>query len=189
MDSSGMNPRAARGFIGEQDAGFFFGAHGYGLITGPGGTTGGHQSNQPGVDGAAYNPIRDHLILYDNKAFRRDGNVASATAIDPVINLARNIQRVLDVLEGLPDLPWRGRVRELLEAAYRAVTIGGPWPEPVDLLVTNAWGNSQGISAPLARRGIRFLDIYNPGGWASGRLAHLAEPPYAGKWTEAFGAR
>jgi hypothetical protein len=173
-----MYPPHALGFIGEQDAGFFFGARGYGFITGPGGTTGGHRYNAPGFDGAAYNAVRDHLILYDNKAFRRECAVSRATAIDPLKNLAQNLLQTLAVALRISDLPRKGRVLQLLQLTHQAVVSGRPWPHQVSILVTNAWGKSTDVSKAFNARGIRFLNIYSK----------KVRPPQPGQWLEAFEA-
>src|SRR5438093_7568944 len=86
--------RHDRGYFGEQEMGFFLGERGYFIVVGPSGS-GGHGITEKGLDGVAYNPKRDHLIIYDNKAFARSGNVASATAIDPATRLASNLDPVI----------------------------------------------------------------------------------------------
>ena len=81
-----------RGYAGEQSMGFFLGERGYFFVEGPSGAAG-HGVTSPGFDGVAYNPKTRHLIIYDNKAFGRSGNVRGASAIDPNKNLSQNLDQ------------------------------------------------------------------------------------------------
>ena len=81
--NAGAGPR---GHGGEQSMGFYWGERGYFLVEGPSGA-GGHAANAAGFDGVAYNPTTGHLVIYDNKAFARAGNVYDASAITK--NLAK----------------------------------------------------------------------------------------------------
>lgn len=148
-----------RGTFGEQGAGFFFGARGYFLIEGPSGTQG-HAANAPGFDGVAYNASRDDLIIYDNKAFRSDANVGKGTAIDPAVNLAKNLDALIARVQNISDLPARSRISALLTQTRTALTRAGVQAPPnVRIAITNFGGNSTGITQTFAGRGITFIDM------------------------------
>lgn len=148
-----------RGTFGEQGAGFFLGAQGYFLIEGPSGTQG-HAANAPGFDGVAYNLSRDDLIIYDNKAFKSYRNVGSGTAIDPVANLAKNLDALITRVQNIADLPARNRISALLFQTRTALTGAGVTAPPnVRIAITNFGGNATGITKSFAGRGITFIDV------------------------------
>jgi hypothetical protein len=170
-----------RGFLGEQSMGFTLGEQGYQFIDGPSGA-GGHGITSSGFDGVAFNPKTGDLILGDNKTFKRVGNVTSATAIDPGVNLQKNLRTMIKHVETHPNLarvPSRDAILQRLRAADRAVTqwiadgrppgklnLGG-----VRLVVFNAWGKSTGVGGKLGRSGaVQFQDLN-----ASSRTRVVAE--------------
>src|SRR3954463_12028153 len=59
-----MHAPHAKGYLGEQTAGFLLGQKGYVILDGPGGSAG-HGITTPGLDGAAYNSMTDDLLIYD----------------------------------------------------------------------------------------------------------------------------
>ncbi len=159
------------GYHGEQAIGFWKGSEGYFFVDGPSGG-GGHGLTAPGFDGVAYHPGKMELIIYDNKAYSGVGNVRSATAIDPDKNLLDNLNKLINHVEthpNLKDMPGRIKILEQLKQTRRSVEqwikAGKPakglmLPGKVKLVVYNAWGNSTGIGAKLAKSGaIEFIDV------------------------------
>jgi hypothetical protein len=153
-----VNQTHGRGYLGEQTIGFLLGERGYVIVEGPGGSAG-HGITAPGFDGVAYHADARHLIIYDNKAYRRSGNVATATAIDPSRNLEKNLTGLIGRLVALADMPNRMLILHLLRKARDAVASSAPWPPEVALCVFNAAGNSTGVTQGLEGRGILFLSI------------------------------
>ena len=151
-----------RGTFGEQGAGFFLGPQGYIIFEGPGGTQkipGAHQSNHRGFDGGGYNIQKDHLILYDNKNYASDKNIGSATAIDPKVHLAGNLDKLIKRVEAMKDLPSRVRIVDLLRQTRASVTNGNVKPPAnVKIAVMNFGGQSKGITTGLESRGIQFIN-------------------------------
>jgi hypothetical protein len=148
-----------RGYAGEQSMGFFLGERGYFFVDGPGGAAG-HGVTSAGFDGVAYNPKTRHLIIYDNKAFGRAGNVRGASAIDPNKNLSQNLDLLIQRVNGLTKLPQRAEILDLLRRTRNAIQIGRNWPSNVQIAVSNASGQSTGVSQRLSRSGLQFID-YN----------------------------
>jgi hypothetical protein len=148
-----------RGFLGEQSMGFFLGDQGYFFVEGPSGAAG-HGVTAPGFDGVAYNPRTGHLIIYDNKAFARSGNVGSATAIDPARNLHQNLGTLIRRVNAMGHLPYRTEILDRLRRTQTALHTGKTWPINVQIAVSNASGRSTGVSQRLFRSGIQFID-YN----------------------------
>jgi len=152
----------AKGYLGEQTAGFLLGRKGYVILDGPSGA-GGHDITTPGLDGAAYNPLTDDLLIYDNKSFRRGGTVGSASAITN--NLANNLNALIKSLSlASATLPPEAvliirRITPRLHSAMRSVNGAGSWPRNCRLAVTAEAGNSTGVGARLSRKGIAFIDI------------------------------
>lgn len=189
-----------RGFNGEQTWGFILGQQGYEFIDGPSGS-GGHAANASGFDGVAYNPKTGDLILGDNKTFRRVGNVTSATAIDPAVNLEKNLQRMIRHIETEPNLarfPNRDTVLQWLRSADRALTQWKAAGRPagrlnlggVRLVVFNARGNSTGVGGKLGRSGaVHFQDVNAPPqirvATEPARIRVATEPPRVRVVTEA----
>jgi hypothetical protein len=164
------DPRHNVGFFGEQNMGFMLGQQGYEFIDGPSGA-GGHGITTSGFDGVAYNPRTGDLILGDNKAFKRVGNVTSATAIDPAANLQKNLKGMISRLENDPNLarPVRANVLQRLKVADQGLTTwikGGRQGQPnlggVRLVIFNAGGNSTGVGGKLSRAGVQFEDLNAP---------------------------
>jgi hypothetical protein len=154
-----MADRLDKATFGEQGAGFFFGSRGYFLVDGPSGA-GGHASNEPGFDGIAYNIALDDLIIYDNKAFKLAGNVGSGTAIDPAVNLSRNLNDLIARVSIMPDLPAQPKILSLLIQTRASITGNGAQPpKNVRIAITNFGGNSKGVAQSFAARGIAFLDM------------------------------
>ena len=150
-----------KGTFGEQGAGFFFGSQGYFLVEGPSGTQEpGHAANAPGFDGVAYNVKTDHLIIYDNKTFKSDRNVGCGTAIDPKVNFGKNLEGLIRRMQRANGIPRQGRILDLLRRTHSAVTCGGVAPPAnVQIAITNFGGNSTGVTATLAGRGVTFIDM------------------------------
>lgn len=150
------NYRLDKGYLGEQDIGFYFGPQGYIVIDGPGGEAG-HKPNQRGFDGVLYHPRMKKLIIYDNKAYRATSSVGKASALDA--NLQTNLRAVIDKVKLMQNLPYTDEVLRLLERTERAVKQNKVLPTGVDLAITNAWGNSTAIGRRLAKRGVKFMNI------------------------------
>jgi len=151
-----MIPRHARGYGGEQGMGFehYSEEQGWIIVEGPSGGAG-HQATAKGFDGLAYNARRDLLDIVDNKSLGRAGNVSSATAIDPAKNLGQNLDAAIQRIAGMPNLPNRGRILELLRAQRQALTNGTPFPSQVRLVVRHVGGRTTGVTDALARRGLQ----------------------------------
>lgn len=148
-----------RGHAGEQSMGFFLGERGYFFVDGPSGA-GGHSVTSPGFDGVAYNPGTRHLIIYDNKAFARSGNVSSATAIDPSRNLNQNLSNLIQRVNAMTALPNRTEILDLLRRTQSSIQTGRTLPSNVQIAISNASGQSTGVSQSLSSSGIQFID-YN----------------------------
>jgi hypothetical protein len=152
----------AQGYLGEQTAGFHFGRKGYVLLDGPSGK-GGHGTTSPGLGGAAMNPKTDDLLIYDNKSFKRSGNVGSASAI--TFNLPRNldtlIRRLTAVRATLPIEAQQLLDRALprLRMARQSLNGAGVWPKNCRLAVTAEAGRSTGVGESLGGKGVIFVDI------------------------------
>jgi hypothetical protein len=153
------NPAHDRGYGGEQSMGFYWGERGYFLVDGPSGA-GGHAVNAAGFDGVAFNPTTGHMVIYDNKAFKRDGNVYSATAISQ--NLAQNLDGLYTRVSARSDIPQQQTILANINAARAALATGsgGSWPKNVQLAVSNASGQSSGVGGKLANGTIAFIDYY-----------------------------
>ncbi len=154
-----MADRLDKGYFGEQGAGFFLGAEGYYFVEGPGGSAG-HAANAPGFDGVAFNPQTGDLIIFDNKAYKSSGNVASGTAIDPLRNLGTNLDGLITRVEGMSDVPDQKVILDRLRAT-RATLVNGTVapPSKVRIAITNFGGNSANVSGPMQTRGITFIDM------------------------------
>jgi hypothetical protein len=150
----------AKGYLGEQTAGFLLGQKGYVILAGPGGSAG-HGITTPGLDGAAYNSMTDDLLIYDNKSFRRGGNIGSATAI--TTNLAHNIDQLIHGLNASRvQLPPEAvlildRALPRLLVARQSLSGSCVWPANCRLAVTAEAGNSTGVGPKL--KGVIFVDI------------------------------
>jgi hypothetical protein len=152
-------PALDRGHAGEQSMGFYWGERGYFLVDGPSGA-GGHPANAAGFDGIAFNPDTGHMVIYDNKALARAGNVYSATAISE--NLAKNLDTLHARVAARPDIPQQGTILANISDARAALTpgSGAGWPRNVQLAVSNASGQSAGVGGKLANGTIKFIDYY-----------------------------
>ena len=157
-----VNQAHGRGQYGEQTAAFLLGQKGYVILDGPSGA-GGHGITTPGLDGAAYNPRTDDLLIYDNKSLKRGGNVSGASAITR--NLARNMDSLIQRLNAVtPTLPPEartvlGRVMPRLQSARQSLNGVGQWPPNCRLAITAEAGNSTGVTPGLAGRNVVFVDI------------------------------
>lgn len=153
-------PGLDRGFSGEQSMGFYWGERGYFIVDGPSGA-GGHAANASGFDGVAFNPNTGHMVIYDNKAFARAGNVYSATAISD--NLAKNLDTLRARVAARPDIPQQRTILTNISDARAALTpgTGASWPRNVQLAVSNASGQSTGVGGKLANGTIQFIDYQN----------------------------
>jgi hypothetical protein len=170
---------AAQGYGGEQTMGFVLSHWGYFLVDGPSGA-GGKAYNEPGFDGVAYNPKTDHLLIYDNKTLSRLGNVSAATAIDPGVNLEQNltgkpgdnrIDGIIRRVSAMRHMPHQHEILRQLDRTLAALRLKAPWPSNVHIAVTNAHGQSTGITQRLRRLGIEFWDVRaGPPPGASGPL-------------------
>ncbi|MDQ3971348.1 MAG: hypothetical protein M3227_06635 [Thermoproteota archaeon] len=158
-------PAHARGHAGEQGVAFqlYRLQDGWAVVRGPSGA-GGHGVTRPGEDGLFYNIRTGELHIVDNKSLARQGNVSSATAIDPQRNLSRNLRDMIRHVEGqsLKALPMRQEVLSRLRKTEAAIDSGKPLPARVSLIVSNYGGRSTGVTERLARQGVRFLDVNNP---------------------------
>jgi hypothetical protein len=113
-----MDPRHARGYAGEQGMGFihYRQEDSWILFEGPSGLAG-HGVTEHGFDGVAYNVRTGEIHLTDNKSLGRQGNVGSATAIDPTRNLAKNLDGLIERVEAAKDVPGRVRLLGRLRAS------------------------------------------------------------------------
>ncbi len=153
-----MPKRHARGHHGEQTVAFLLGELGYAILEGPsGGASGGHGITAPGIDGVAYHPKTGDLVIYDNKAFKRKGNVSSVTALTK--NLEKNLNSLILRLHNVAEFPHRARVLLWLRRAQDSLTNGGQWPKSLRLAVTGVGGNATGVTERLRKLGIQFLDL------------------------------
>jgi hypothetical protein len=147
-----------KGYAGEQAMGFHFGERGYFIVEGPSGA-GGHGITSHGFDGVAFYPETKDLIIYDNKAYKKLGNVGSASAIEKNLeqNLEELIGRVSKTSAGR-EMPHSGEILKQLRSALKAVRTGKGWPKGVRLAISNASGNSLQVSKKLAGAGIKWIN-------------------------------
>jgi hypothetical protein len=151
------DPRHARGYAGEQGMGFihYRQEDGWIFFEGPGGSAG-HGVTSPGFDGVAYNTRTGEIHLIDNKSLARQGNVGSATAIDPCRNLGKNLDGLIQRVEAAKDVPGRVRLLGRLRALKTALSGGKPLPAGVKLVVTGVGGRSGGVTPRLQSEGVEF---------------------------------
>jgi hypothetical protein len=152
-----MDPRHARGFGGEQGMGFihYRQEDGWIFFEGPSGSAG-HGVTESGFDGVAYNVRTGEIHLVDNKSLARQGNVGSATAIDPSRNLGKNLDGLIQRVEAAKDVPGRVRLLERLRALKASLAAGKPLPQDVKLVVTGVGGQSTGVTGRLQSEGVEF---------------------------------
>jgi hypothetical protein len=152
-----MDPRHARGFGGEQGMGFihYRQEDGWIFFEGPSGSAG-HGVTEPGFDGVAYNVRTGETHLVDNKSLARQGNVGSATAIDPSRNLCKNLDGLIQRVEAAKDVPGRIRLLGRLRALRDSLVAGKPLPQDVKLVVTGVGGQSTGVTGRLQTEGVEF---------------------------------
>jgi hypothetical protein len=159
------DPRHHRGHAGEQGAGFHFYRYqdGWAVVRGPGGSAG-HGVTKPGEDGLMFNIRTKELHIVDNKSLKAEGNVSSATAIDPQRNLRRNLRDMIRYVrsQSVDALPMRQEVLSRLTKTWAAIDDGRKLPARVSLVVTNYGGRSSGITERLARQGVTFRDVNDP---------------------------
>ena len=155
------DPRHERGAEGETKTGFeiYRAEDGWTIIEGPSGSSAaGHGTTRPGFDVVAYNTRSGQLEINDNKSNKADGDVYSATAIDPARNLAQNLQALRARVAASQDVPGRIKILELVDQTIAAQAAGAPIPANVHLVVTGLGGNKTGVSGPLASRGVEFKE-------------------------------
>lgn len=171
------DPRHARGFSGEQGMGFihYRRENGWIFFQGPSGSAG-HGVTESGFDGVAYNVRTGEIHLVDNKSLARQGNVGSATAIDPSKNLGKNLDGLIQRVEAAKDVPGRIRLLGRLRALKASLTTGKPWPTDVKLVVTGVGGQSTGVTGRLQSQGVEFRPEPGP---KSQTPAAPAKPPAA----------
>lgn len=152
-----MDPRHARGFGGEQGMGFihYRQEDGWIFFEGPSGSAG-HGVTESGFDGVAYNVRTGEIHLIDNKSLARQGNVGSATAIDPSRNLGKNLDGLIQRVEAAKDVPGRVRLLGRLRALKASLAAGKPLPQDVKLVVTGVGGRSTGVTGRLQSEGVEF---------------------------------
>ena len=159
------DPRHDRGHAGEQGMGFqlYRFEDGWAVVRGPSGAAG-HGVTRPGEDGLMFNVRTKELDIVDNKSLKAEGNVGSATAIDPSRNLRRNLRDMIRYVrsQSLKDLPMRQEVLSRLNKTWSAIDNGRPLPARVRLLVTNYGGRSSGVTQRLADQAVRFVDVNQP---------------------------
>ena len=158
------NPAHARGYAGEQGMGFAgYPAPTWALIEGPSGAAG-HGVTTRGFDAVAVRVEGNFEIhLVDNKSLARAGNVSSATALTR--NLASNLDALITRVNGAAynDFPQIAQVRTALTQARTALnTPGAQLPSNVRVIVTNFGGQSTGVTADLAARGVQFRNLNAP---------------------------
>ncbi|MDZ7268449.1 MAG: DUF4157 domain-containing protein [candidate division KSB1 bacterium] len=158
-----MDPRHARGYAGEQGMGFihYRREEGWILFEGPGGSAG-HGVTERGFDAVAYNTRTGEIHLVDNKSLGRQGNVSSATAIDPTRNLPKNLDGLIQRVEAAKDVPGRIRLLGRLRALKAALAAGKPLPNDVKLVVTTVGGRSTGVTRRLQSVGVQHLPEPKP---------------------------
>jgi hypothetical protein len=153
-----MDPRHARGYGGEQNMGFihYRQEDGWILFEGPSGSAG-HGVTTSGFDGVAYNTRTGEIHIADNKSLARQGNVSSATAIDPSRNLAQNLDGLIERVEAAKDVPGRIRLLGRLRALKASLAAGKPLPSDVKLVVPTVGGRSTGVTQRLKNAGVEHL--------------------------------
>ncbi|WHZ21128.1 MAG: hypothetical protein OJF47_000240 [Nitrospira sp.] len=150
-----MDPRHARGHAGEQSMGFGYSQDkGWILIEGPSGS-GGHGVTTRGFDGVAYNANADELHLIDNKSLKA-GTARSATAITK--NLQKNLDALVNKVEGMKDMPDQPRILQLLKQTRDAVATGKQLPKNTKLVVTGEGGQVKDVSTSLRKLGVEFRE-------------------------------
>ena len=150
-----MDPRHARGYGGEQTMGFGYSQEkGWIIIEGPSGSAG-HGVTTKGFDGVAYNATADELHLIDNKSLKA-GTVSSATAITK--NLEKNLDTLIQKVEGLQDMPSQKRILQLLKEMRANIAKGIKIPKNTKLIVTGEGGQAKAVSGTLQKQGVEFRE-------------------------------
>src|SRR5262249_3225550 len=103
------------------------------------------------------------LLIYDNKSFKRDGNVGSASAITS--NLPQNLDKLIHrLIVNRATLPSEAqllldRALPRLRMARHSLNGIGVWPKNCRLAITAEAGRSTGVGSSLAGKGDIFVDI------------------------------
>jgi hypothetical protein len=135
------------GFGYKQEQGWIF-------VEGPSGAAG-HGITTPGFDGVAYNTKADELLVIDNKSLKAE-TARSATALTR--NLLKNLDGLIEKVEGMQDMPSRIRILQLLKQMRASVAGGKPLPANTKLVVTGVGGRSTGVSRSLEELGVEFRE-------------------------------
>ncbi len=157
-----LDRRHDRGHAGEQGVAFshYSIKDGWIIVRGPSGA-GGHGITASGEDGLAYNINSKVMEIYDNKSLNRRGNVSSATAIDPSVNLEQNLDSIIRDVESMDarEFPYKKEVLRRLKKTRAALGSGNNLPDLTKLVVWNSSGRSTGVTARLRRQGVTFRDV------------------------------
>ncbi len=162
VPGTGIIPKHARGYGGEQGAAFeqYSTDKGWAIIRGPSGAgAGGHGVTTSGEDILAYNVRTKELHIVDNKSVARRRNIGGASAIERDENLEDNLGKMIAFVEGqnTDRLPMRQEVLSRLRKTRAAVRSGASLPARVSLVVTHVGGSSTGITQGLRDQGITSL--------------------------------
>jgi hypothetical protein len=131
------------------------------FVEGPSGATGDGETAS-GFEAVAYNAKVDALHVIDNRSLNPE-TAGSTTALTR--NLLENLDRLIEKVAGMPDMPSRVRILQLLREIRAAVAGGDPLPANTKLLVTGVdWrqpslgGALYGISRAWIRSRVRAPD-------------------------------
>jgi hypothetical protein len=152
-----MDPRHARGHVGEQTMGFgYSNDKGWIFVEGPSGKAG-HGVTTKGFDGVAYNVKADELHIVDNKALRTQTTAYNATAITK--NLKINLDTLIERVQGMkmPDPP-QTRILQLLKQMQSAVASGTKIPSNTKLIITGEAGQVQAVGGKLNKTGVEVRE-------------------------------
>jgi hypothetical protein len=166
---TGRQARAVSGELGMAFGGYSS-EQGWALLQGPSGSAG-HKWNEPGFDGMAFRPTgKFEMHILDNKSLARPGNIGSSTAL--TTNLLQNIEDLEKTISQsrFNDVPRIREIRTTLYSSKIALASGKALPQNVKLIVTNFGGQSTGVAAQLAARGVEFRDLTNT-------QKHIQMPP------------
>src|SRR5262249_31737519 len=83
-----------------------------------------------------------------------------ASAIDPSGRLVTNLDAMIAKVQGMTDMPHNVKILGLLQATRGALAIGAALPTNVQIAVSNAGGQSNGVAPRLCTQGIQFIDYY-----------------------------
>jgi hypothetical protein len=138
--SNSVKPRDARDCtVAEERASGYRHVREWIFVEGPSVATGAGETT-PGFAGVAYNAEVDVLQVIDNRLMKPETTRSTAALTR---NLLENLDRLIEKVAGMPDMPSRIRILRLLREMCAALASGDPLPANTKLVVTDVdWRQS-----------------------------------------------